>query len=151
MSYTLDVWYYTDTHDADEPVSVRSESDLERVLRELVEHEQPHPTQVSAPELPTRGLAEVPDRMFKIGVAQGGEVGAMLYFGPTADGVEGIWMTRADEPAGDVPTLYRDVDSRREFPADAALPLSLVGKALREFQSTGVRPDCVQWQEADAF
>ncbi|SFQ98393.1 Immunity protein Imm1 [Lentzea waywayandensis] len=110
-----------------------------------------HPTQVSAPELPTRGLAEIPDRMFKIGVAHGGEVGAMLYFGPTAEGVEGIWMTRADEPAGDAPTLYRDVDSRREFPADAVLPLSLAGKALREFQSTGVRPDCVQWQEADAF
>lgn len=151
MSYPLDVWYYTDTHDADESVSVGSESDLERVLRELVEHWQPHPAQVSAPELPTRGRAEIPDRMFKIGVAQGRQVGALLYTGPNAEGADGIWMTRADEPVADAPTLYRDFDSRREFPRDAALPLSLVRKAIREFQATGVRPDCVRWQEADTF
>ena len=151
MSYTLDVRYYTDTHDADEPVAVRSESDLERVLREIDEHEQPHPVQVSAPELPTRGLAEIPDRMFKIGVARRSQVGALLYLGPTVDGDEGIWMTRAEEPVGAAPTLYRDLDSRREFPADAALPLSSIGEALREFQATGVRPDCVKWQDADAF
>lgn len=26
-----------------------------------------------------------------------------------------------------------------------------IGEALREFQATGVRPDCVKWQDADAF
>ncbi|MET9225011.1 Imm1 family immunity protein [Lentzea sp. NPDC003310] len=149
MSYTLDFWYYHGDNRADEPEPVRTEAELDRVLTYLVDHAQPHPTQIAAQELPKFGLLEIPDRMFKLDVDNG--FGALHYVGPDGDTDEfGYWVTQATEPAEDAPTLYVDRDNKTEFPRDAVIPLDQVRAALLEFQRTGSRPTCVRWQVTDA-
>lgn len=152
MSYTLDIWYYHGENRADEPECVRTASELDRVLAYLVDHAQPHPTQIAARELPRFGVLEIPDRMFKLDVDKG--FAALHYVGPDPTGDTdqfGFWVTRAIEPADDAPTLYVDKDNKTQFPRDAVILLEQVRDALLEFQRTGSRPTCVQWQVADAI
>lgn len=151
MSYTLDVWYYHGGNRADEPEAVRTTSELDRVLTYVVDHPQPHPTQIAARELPRFGVLEIPDRMFKLDVDRG--FGALHYVGPDPAGEAGsfgYWVTLAGEPVQNPPTLYVDKDNKTEFPPDAVILLDQVRDALLEFQRTGSRPTCVQWQATDA-
>lgn len=150
MSLTLEFWYYTETNLADEPVLVRSESELERVLADLaLQGAQPHPTQVIAQELPTFGPADLPDRMFKLDIAPGCGLGALHFVGPDPDsdtGEVGSWASRAEDKVANPPVLYIDKDNETLFPPDAAITFSLIEKALDEFRQTGLRPTCVRWQ-----
>ncbi|ANZ36654.1 hypothetical protein BBK82_11835 [Lentzea guizhouensis] len=150
MSYTLDIWYYHGDNRADEPVAVTSVAELDDVLSYVMNHPQPHPTQIAARELPRFGVLEIPDRMFKLDARQG--FGALHYVGPapdsTADEV-GYWVTRAVELAEGAPTLYVDKDNKSEFPPDAAIRVDQVRDALLEFQRTGSRPTCVEWQATE--
>ncbi|MDX8055908.1 Imm1 family immunity protein [Lentzea sp. BCCO 10_0798] len=151
MSYTLDIWYYHGENRADEPEAVRTASELDRVLAYLVDHAQPHPTQIAARELPRFGVLEIPDRMFKLDVDKG--FAALHYVGPDPDGGTdqfGFWVTQAVEPTDDAPTLYVDKDNKTEFPRDSVILLEQVRDALLEFQRTGSRPTCVRWQVTDA-
>ncbi|WP_434450191.1 Imm1 family immunity protein [Lentzea sp. E54] len=170
MTYTLDVWYHHDTNRS-KPEPVRTESELEALLTYLLTHEQPHPAQIAGQGLPTIGRRNRPDRLFKLDVSHHAPVGALLYMGPgpAVDMTEkapdfvltdpaserttvvevksGAWVTRAAEPIEDAPALYIDKATGAEFPRDATLPISLVLQALLEFQETGQRPTCVDWQQ----
>ncbi|KOV87928.1 Imm1 family immunity protein [Nocardia sp. NRRL S-836] len=165
MTYTLEVWYYDGDRPKAEPV--RTEPDLEAFLAYLLSHEQPHPAQIAGQGLPTVGRRNRPDRLFKLDVSPRGQVGALLYTGPIPAAVvdadssqadagperqsdiakRGAWVTRTAEPIEDAPTLYIDKATQTAFPQDAALPIALVRQALLEFQETGQRPTCVDWQQ----
>ena len=177
MRLTLDAWYFSEGNRAEEPVAVRSTQELFDLTMFLTMHPQPHPTVISARELPTVGPLDDPDRMFKLDVADA--VGALAYLGPkpgfdvvfaTEDGVgmvvelksgslkgepapwdPGMWTTLAEEPVADVPPLFIDRANRTPFPSDAALPLGRIREALAEFAETGQRPRCVQWQQSAVF
>lgn len=151
MSYTLEIWYYHGDNRADEPEAIRTAAELDQVLAYVVNNAQPHPTQIAARELPRFGVLEIPDRMFKLDAHQG--FGALHYVGPDPAGEAdrfGYWVTLASVLAEDAPTLYVDKDNKTEFPSDAVIPLKQVRDALLEFQRTGSRPTCVQWQVIDA-
>jgi hypothetical protein len=99
LKHTLDFYFYAPGNRANRPVAVRSESDLERTLKAVLNNRQPHPTQVTGRELPTFGPAEIPTRLFKIDTAYTGEHAALHYAGPadprTAAGVVEAWMLGA--------------------------------------------------------
>ncbi|MEU7475313.1 Imm1 family immunity protein [Lentzea sp. NPDC042327] len=147
MSYTLEFWYYHGDNRADEPVAVATAAELDEVLTHVANHPQPHPAQIAARELPKFGVLEIPDRMFKLDARHG--FGALHFVGPdpesTTDEI-GYWVTRGAEPPAAVPTLYVDKDNKTEFPRNAAIRLDQVRDALLEFQRTGSRPTCVEWQ-----
>lgn len=177
MRLTLDAWYYREGNRAEEPVALRSARELLDLTVFLLAHPQPHPTVISARELPTVGPLDDPDRMFKLDVAD--TVGALAYLGPepgvdalvtSDDGTvvlmqaksgrprdestpwnPGMWTTLAEEPDVDVPLLFIDRANRTPFPSDAALPLERIREALAEFAETGQRPSCVQWQQSAVF
>ncbi|WP_053734973.1 Imm1 family immunity protein [Nocardia sp. NRRL S-836] len=147
MSYTLEIWYYHGDNRADEPVTVSTAAELDGVLAHVANHPQPHPAQIAARELPRFGVLEIPDRMFKLDAHQA--FGALHYVGPDPDSTTedvGYWVTLGNEAADDAPTLYIDKDNKTSFPQNAAIRLEQVRDALLEFQRTGSRPTCVQWQ-----
>ncbi len=159
MKHALELWYFTETNQADDPVTVRSESELERALEELLAYKQPHPTPVCAQDRPTFGPLNLPDHQLKFDVDLEAGVGAIHVFGSPDFHGEGIaqgdfysrvsqWTQDGDaSPA----TLYIDFDTRTKFPPDAAIPLALLRQALRELMETGRRPTCVNWQESDVL
>lgn len=158
MSYTLDVWYYRDNDSSrptNEPVAVTSSSDLKGLLDHVLAHPQPHPPQIVARERPKVGPYDEPDTLIKVAVASSERVGALLFLSPLsweqpADGdtSTGVYATRGEQSASDLPTLYIDNDTKTPFPADAALPIDRIFAALEEFRQTGERPTCVDWQES---
>jgi Immunity protein Imm1 len=166
VKHALELWYFTETNHADDPVTVRSESELERVLDEVLAYKQPHPTPVCVQDRPTFGPLNLPDHQLKfdvdVDVDVDAGVGAIHAFGsPDFHGEDISKSGEADfysrvsrriqaddaSPA----TLYIDFDTRTRFPPDAAIPLSLLRQALREFMETGRRPTCVEWQESDVL
>ncbi|WP_434442012.1 Imm1 family immunity protein [Lentzea sp. E54] len=78
------------------------------------------------------------------------ELGALHYVGPDPDdahGQFGSWASVATEELGGTPpVLYIDRANETPFPPGAAISLDVITKALGEFQLTGNRPTCVQWQ-----
>lgn len=158
MKHALDLWYFTETRQADDPVTVRSEQELERALEEVLAYKQPHPTPVCAQGRPTFGPLNLPDHQLKFDVDAEAGVGAIHAFGSPdfhGDEAAGAFYSRVSRrtPADDVSpaALYIDFDTRTRFPPDAAIPLALLRQALLEFMKTGRRPTCVEWQESDVL
>lgn len=159
MTHPLAVYYFSGDNRGDEPVTVESESALDRVLADVLANEQPHPTVVYAKDRTTTGLADLPDHQIKfdadaeVGVAAIHAFGPHDFVDPTAASPQGnlAFVTKV-EPTADVDvTLYIDKDTRTEFPKDSIIPLGKLRQALGEFLATGRRPTCVDWQETDVF
>ncbi|MFD4642981.1 Imm1 family immunity protein [Lentzea sp. NPDC058436] len=152
MSLTLEFWYYAGMNRADEPVLARSESDLDRVLADLLQQGvQPHPTQIAAQELPTFGILDLPDRMFKMDLDPESTIGALHYYGPDPNSETGESWSWASVSNEEItlwpPVLYIDKQNPTLFPPRSALTLETIKKALHEFHQTGTRPTCIQWQD----
>ncbi|MEU7481551.1 Imm1 family immunity protein [Lentzea sp. NPDC042327] len=180
MRHALNFWYFTDTNDADDPVTVESSADLERVLDEVIAHRQFHPTVVCVKDRPTLGgPLDLPDHQLKFDLDVPHRIAAIHTMGTTdflptdnrahelprrydtaggtAEGVMRAWVTkgsyaRAARSVNDhEPELFVDFDTRTRFPADAAIAWEQLREALEELAETGMRPTCVQWQESDVF
>ncbi len=83
MKHALDFWYLADTNDADDPVTVESDSDLERVLGEVLEHKQFHPTVVCVKDRPTLGgPLNLPDHQLKFDIDVPRRIAAIHTMGP---------------------------------------------------------------------
>ncbi|USX50918.1 Imm1 family immunity protein [Lentzea sp. HUAS12] len=83
MKHSLNFWYFTDTNDADDPVTVESDSDLERVLGEVHAHEQFHPTVVCVKDRPTlEGPLNLPDHQLKFDIDVPHRIAAIHTMGP---------------------------------------------------------------------
>ncbi|MDG4834093.1 Imm1 family immunity protein [Solwaraspora sp. WMMD1047] len=102
-------------------------------------------------ERPRTGPAGVPDHGLKLDVCPAHGVGAMSYYGdPDTSGQPGPWITRGPGPSPVV--LRRDIDSATPYPADAAVTLDDIRRALHEFLTTGGRrPTAVDWQQATTW
>ncbi|WP_394617499.1 Imm1 family immunity protein [Lentzea sp. JNUCC 0626] len=150
MSLTLEFWYYAGSNRADEPVVVKPEAALERVLADVLEQgPQPHPTQVASPDLPTFGILNFPDRMFKLDLDPESAIGALHYVGPDEYDEPGrfwSWASVSNEEFTDTPVLYIDKQNRTLFPPKSAISLNTITMALEEFRQTGTRPTCIEWQ-----
>lgn len=111
---------------------------------------QPHPTQIAAQELPTFGILDLPDRMFKLDLDPESTIGALHYFGPDEydePGRSWSWASVSNEELPDFPpVLYIDKDNRTLFPPRSAISLPTITKALDECRQTGTRPTCIEWQ-----
>ena len=174
MKHALDVWYFTDTNAADDPVTVESNSDLERVLAEVLAHKQFHPTVVCVKDRPTLdGPLNLPDHQLKFDVDVSHRIAAIHTMGPSSflpanfdvhgavgelpEGVMRAWVTKGSYSDSTTvgPTcsaeLFVDFDTRTRFPADAGISLEKLREALEEFGETGLRPTCVDWQDSDVF
>ncbi len=85
MKHALDFWYFTDTNDADDPVTVQSDSDLERVLDEVFTHKQFHPTVVCVKDRPTLdGPLNLPDHQLKFDIDVPHRIAAIHTMGPSS-------------------------------------------------------------------
>ena len=151
MSYTLGFWYYPDNQRAGDPVLVKSASELEQVLADILQQRvQPHPTQVVGMELPKWGTTNFPDRMFKMDLDPESTLGALHYSGPDNDSEDREFWSWAsvsnEEIVGFPPVLYIDKDNRTLFPPRSVISLATITKALDEFRQTGERPTCIEWQ-----
>ncbi|MGI5501167.1 Imm1 family immunity protein [Lentzea sp. CA-135723] len=179
MKHALDFWYFTETSDADDPVTVESSADLDRVLGEVLAHEQFHPTVVCVKDRPTcDGPLNLPDHQLKFAFDVDRRVAAIHVMGlpgflPVGDRVdegddtaeeppEGVmraWVTKGSctpgvavrRPDDHEADLFVDFDTRTRFPADAAISWEKLCEALKELAETGQRPTCVDWQESDVF
>lgn len=92
------------------------------------------------------GEDEFPNQCLRLVLEPGHQFGAVHYYGPTATGEDGIWVTRSANPVATTDTLYYDSDSDTEFPADALLNLDELRPIVAEHVETGLRPECVDWQ-----
>jgi hypothetical protein len=151
VSFTLGFLYYAGNNRAGDPVLVKSESELERVLADILRQRvQPHPTQVVAMELPKWGTTNVPDRMFKMDLDPETSIGALHYVGPDKDSEDRefwSWASVSNEEFPDTPpVLYIDKQNRTLFPPASAISLDTIKKVLDEFRQTGNRPTCIKWQ-----
>jgi hypothetical protein len=175
VKHALDFWYFTDTNDADDPVTVRSGSDLDRVLGEVLAHEQFHPTVVCVKDRPTLdGPLDLPDHQLEFDIDVPHRIAAIHTMGPSSflpadirahhsgagETPEGVMRARvtkgscaqttAVRPADDHEVeLFVDFDTRTRFPADAAISWEKLREALEELAETGLRPTCVDWQGSD--
>jgi hypothetical protein len=103
-------------------------------------------------ERPRIGPAGIPDHGLKLDLRPEHGVGAMSYFGGPEDGHAGPWVTRAADPVPSAAMLRRDIDSATLYPADAAVPIEDIRRALHEFLTTGGRrPTAVAWQPSDSW
>ncbi|MDQ2587278.1 Imm1 family immunity protein [Saccharothrix yanglingensis] len=160
---SLDIYYFSGDNRADEPVTVDDDITLDDVMTDILANPQPHPTVVYAKDRPTIGPAALPDHQLKFDLDTEHYIVAVHVFGPRdflpadmtgeADATT-AWIAlprQADTRVPNGVTLYIDRDTRTEFPAEAALPLSMLRSLLHEFMRTGKRPTCVGWQRADTF
>ncbi len=76
------------------------------------------------------------------------ELGVLNYTEENDEGELNSWHTLNPEPLGDGPVLRFDAGSALTFPRDAVLRFADLRAALIEFARHGVRPTCVQWQQA---
>ncbi|WP_394621087.1 Imm1 family immunity protein [Lentzea sp. JNUCC 0626] len=177
MKHALDFWYFTETSDADDPVTVESSADLDRVLGEVFAHKQFHPTVVCVKDRPTcDGPLNLPDHQLKFDLDVDRHVAAIHVMGlpgflpaddrvdthvegEEAEGVMRAWVTKGSCASGTAvgrpddheAELFVDFDTRTRFPADAAISWEKLCEALKELAETGQRPTCVEWQESDVF
>lgn len=151
MNLTLEFYYWRGTNRADKPVLARSESEIDQVLADIIQQRvQPHPTQISAQELPTFGPLEIPDRMFKMDLDPESSLGALHYSGPDEDSDDREFWSWAsvsnEEIVGFPPVLYIDKANKTLFPPRSVISLDTIKKVLNEFHQTGKRPTCIEWQ-----
>ncbi|MGW6936234.1 Imm1 family immunity protein [Lentzea sp. NPDC054927] len=153
MSFTLEFWYYAKAGrlQSGGPVLAKSEAEIERVLADILQQGvQPHPTQVSSPELPTFGILDFPDRMLKMDLDPESTLGALHYSGPDNDSEDREFWSWAsvsnEEIVGFPPLLFIDKQNGTLFPPRSVISLATITKALYEFRQTGERPTCIEWQ-----
>lgn len=151
MNLTLEFYYYRGTNRADKPVLARSETEIDQVLADIIQQGvQPHPTQICAPELPTFGILDLPDRMFKMDLDPDSSLGALHYSGPDRDSDDREFWSWAsvsnEEIVSFPPVLYIDKANKTLFPPRSVISLATITKALNEFRQTGERPTCIEWQ-----
>ncbi|KOV77632.1 Imm1 family immunity protein [Nocardia sp. NRRL S-836] len=85
MKHALDVWYFTDTNEADDPVTVESRCDLDRVLGEVLAHKQFHPTVVCVKDrLALGGPLNLPDHQLKFDINVPYRIAAIHTMGPSS-------------------------------------------------------------------
>lgn len=156
MSFTIDV-FYRGAAGRHSPAVARNWGELEIILADIETHQQTQPPVFVAEERPKVGPLGDADHRLKIDVDAVHQVGALHYVGPAAPGVDEVdaWISRATSHAeralAGALALYIDRDTRTEYPADAIVPLADVHRALREFQDTGERPTCIDWQTTDVW
>jgi hypothetical protein len=61
------------------------------------------------------------------------------------------WITRNVQPAADTPELLYDPEAGTNYPADAAIRIDQLRRAVEEYLLTGQRPTCVEWQAAEQY
>ncbi|MDG4834856.1 Imm1 family immunity protein [Solwaraspora sp. WMMD1047] len=135
------------------PILARSAAEVDAAFaRLLAAAPLLHNPTVFIRERPRIGPAGIPDHGLKLDLRPSCGVGAMSYFGDPADGCPGPWVTRAVGPVPPGVVLYRDIDSASRYPADAAVPLAHIRRALNEFcAGGGRRPATVAWQQATTW
>ncbi|GAA3838459.1 hypothetical protein GCM10022243_01160 [Saccharothrix violaceirubra] len=168
MNHAIDVYYFTaDNPHGCDSVTMRTEADLTRVLHDITTNPQPHPTVVYVRDRPTNGRRELPNHQLKFDIDPDIQVAAIHTAGTpdfvphntrshddaeTTQYLRG-WVSRADTTTNDSRTpgkpLYVDVDTRTEFPRNAAIPLERLRTALLELMITAQRPTCVDWQDSE--
>jgi Immunity protein Imm1 len=94
----------------------------------------------------SEGESQYPNQCLRLVIEPGHRFGALHYYGPTATGDDGIWVTRTPNPATTDEPFYFDSEGDVEFPADSLLPLTELRPIVAEHVETGVRPECVDWQ-----
>ncbi|MFB9429734.1 Imm1 family immunity protein [Streptoalloteichus tenebrarius] len=92
----------------------------------------------------------MPDHELRVVVDRSGRVGALSFVADATD-VGGTWFSRSTLRLVEPPTLYADCGSLLRFPTNSILALPDVREALHEFQRTGARPTCVDWQPAAGY
>lgn len=158
MNHTLELWYFRDDDDTDEPVTVRSRAALDELLEDVFSNEQPHPTVVVAHDRPTIGPLHLPDHQIKFAADPVAGVAALYAMGSpsfvdradvTDRSPHRAWVSQG-ACDGEV-ILWLDSDAGIRFPSDAVISLDKLREALHEFMRTGQRPTCLGWQEIDVF
>jgi hypothetical protein len=103
-------------------------------------------------ERPRTGPAGVPDHGLKLDLRPAHGVGAMSYYGDPEHDQPGPWVTRAAGPVLAAAVLLRDIDSATPYPADSAVALDDIRRALHDFLATGGRrPTVVGWRQATTW
>jgi hypothetical protein len=91
----------------------------------------------------------VPETVLVVTVHRGW--GAAYYREHDDAGQGWAWITRNPRPSAEVPDLLFDPEAGANYPADAAIPVSQLRRAIEEYLRTGERPTCVEWKEADRY
>lgn len=89
-----------------------------------------------------------PYQQLRIVTATDFELGVLNYTEEDEEGDLRSWHTLSSEPLTDGPVLRFDTGSALTFPRDSVLRFAELRAALIEFARTGLRPECVQWQQA---
>ncbi|SHG14564.1 Imm1 family immunity protein [Streptoalloteichus hindustanus] len=96
------------------------------------------------------GGVDVPDHELRVVIDRTARVGALSFVADATD-LGGTWFSRSGLRLVEPPTLYADCGSLLRFPSTSILALPDVRAALHEFQRTGSRPTCVDWQPAAGY
>ncbi|MFJ8983017.1 Imm1 family immunity protein [Streptomyces sp. NPDC102282] len=134
--------YYKKQH-AGKPAMICSSEDVDALIESLAfgeEFENMATLQCLQRKLLPSGF---PDHEFLVGVNGKRQVGIVSF----SDDRNYISIDASKPQGGDV--VYHIAESPTEFPSMAEIPLPLVREAVKEFLlSGGMRPACVDWQEA---
>jgi hypothetical protein len=131
--------YYKHEHDA-EPLRLETAADVDGLIDGLLSEDYSHSVAALYVEGRTNA-AGAPDHELLVAVNnEDGDVGALRYMGGG-----GNYYSRG-QAGGAKEVTYYYTGSDREFPADSELPLSQIRQAVREFLSSGERPESVDWK-----